>query len=87
MELTIALVISILSITFTIINFALGRKDKAVKDSKEEGSNQKLIEYRLDKVEEKLDQILSKFDRYDSELDEKIDRKIKIHLEQYHKGQ
>lgn len=86
MELTIALVISILSITFTILNFALGRKDKAIKDTKEEGSNQKLIEYRLDKVEEKLDQILSKFDKYDSELDEKIDKKLQEHIEHYHKG-
>lgn len=84
MELTIALAISIIGCVLSISSFVIGRKDKAIKDTKEESGNQKLIEYRLDQVEKKLDQVISLLDRYDDELDNKIDKAIKNHISQYH---
>lgn len=73
---------TIVGITLTIINFANGRKDKAIQDVKE--NHQTLIEYRLDKVDEKLDKISGKLDRYESETDEKIDKAIQNHIAIYH---
>lgn len=89
MELTIPLAISILSAVISISSFVLNRKDKAVKDKgeqDEESSNQKLIDYRLTKVEEKLDKILDFLNSYDKEIDDKVSKAIQLHIELYHKG-
>lgn len=89
MELTLALTISILSVVITVANFVLNRKDKAVKDTKEqdeESSNQKLIDYRLEQVEKKLDRVLDILDRYDKEIDERVDKAMQQHIKIYHKG-
>ena len=88
MELTIALAISIISIVITISNFVLGRKDRAEKvihDETKEFAKHDLIEYRLDKIEKQLEKILNKLDTFDKEIDEKIEKKLKFHIEQYHK--
>lgn len=39
MELTIALAISIIGCVLSISSFVIGRKDKAIKDTKEESGN------------------------------------------------
>ena len=57
MELTIALVISILSITFTILNFALSRKDKSNKDTSKDAYAQGRIEEKLANIEKTLAKI------------------------------
>ena len=90
MELTLALTISILSVVITVANFVLNRKDKAVKDTKEqdqESSNQKLIDYRLEQVEKKLDKVLDILDSYDKEIDERVDKAMLQHIKIYHKGE
>lgn len=84
MELTIALIISILSIVFTILSFAFGRKDKAKKESADEASEQTLIKYRLDELDKKVDKILDKLDFYDTEIDDKIEKAMKNHINIYH---
>ena len=88
MELTIALAISILSAVMTVANFVVNRKDKAVKDAKEqdkESSNQQLIDYRLTQVEKKLDKILDMLDNYDKEIDTRVEKAIAQHIKLYHK--
>lgn len=90
MELTIALTISILSVVITVANFVLNRKDKAVKDTKEqdqESTNQKLIDYRLEQVEKKLDRVLDILDSYDKEIDERVDKAMELHIKLYHDGE
>lgn len=90
MELTIALTISILSVVITVANFVLNRKDKAVKDTKEqdqESTNQKLIDYRLEQVEKKLDRVLDILDSYDKEIDERVDKAMELHIRLYHEGE
>lgn len=72
--------ISILAITFTIINFAIARKDKASKD----GNKQGVIEYRLEDLSKKVDKILDKLDKYDKEVDDKIEIAMKHHIAEMH---
>lgn len=87
MELTVATIISILSITFAIITFALNRKDKAVKDGQDSSSSLKLLEYRLNEVDRKLNELLSKLDRYDDEIDKRVEKAIFVHIKEYHKDE
>ena len=56
MELTIALALSILSGVISVSNFALARKDKAVKDTKE--NHQELIEYQLKELKDDYKEML-----------------------------
>lgn len=81
MEITI--VISIISVVIAISSFVLGRKDKAVKDAKE--NNLELINYRLDKLDENVQKILDKLDTFDSEVEDKIQKAIEHHIKEYHK--
>ena len=90
MELTIALIISIISVVITVSTFVLNRKDKAVNDTKDsvktttnQQSNQQLIEYRLSQVEKKLDKIIDILDNYDREIDERIEKTMKEHIRLY----
>ena len=54
----IALALSILASVISVSNFVLSRKDKAVKDTKEENeqnSNQVLINYKLGELSKKVE--------------------------------
>lgn len=82
MEITI--VISIVSITIAIATFVLNRKDKAVKEAKE--TNLELINYRLNELDKNVQKILDKLENYEAEVDDKIQKAIKQHIEIYHKG-
>lgn len=55
--LTIALALSILGAVISVTNFVLSRKDKAVKDTKE--NHQELIEYQVKELKEDLKNIAS----------------------------
>ena len=86
----IALALSILGTVISVSNFVLSRKDKAIKDKEEtdnECADQKLISYRLDKVEEKLDKILDKLDNYDKEINDIVANALEQHIKIYHKGE
>lgn len=90
MEITIALVISIIGIFLNIFNFYYSRKKDTITNVKEqdkESSNQQLIDYRLTQVEKKLDKILDILDSYDKEIDERIEKTLSHHVEIYHKGE
>lgn len=71
-----AVVISLLTLVFT-------RIDKAKKDAKED--NLELLNYKVDELKKDMAELLSKFDKYESEIDEKIDKKIELHIKLYHK--
>lgn len=83
MELTIALILSILGAVISVSNFVLSRKDKAVKDTKE--NHQELIEYQLKELKDDVKAILNKLEKYDKEFDDRIDKAIQLHVELYHK--
>lgn len=83
MEITLA--ISIVGCVIAIASFVLGRKDKAVKETKEEASEQRLIEYRLDQLSKKVDKILEKLDNQETEIKRVVNEEIEKHILQYHK--
>jgi len=83
--LTIALALSIISTVITISNFVLSRKDKAIKDTKE--NHQELIEYQLNELKADVKSIIAKLDKYDKEFDDRIDKALELHLQLYHKGE
>ena len=93
MELTIALSISILSIVFTIINFVLNRKDKAVKDTKEASkeNHQELIEYQLKELKDDykdialdIKEIKKMLDDYKETFKGIVKEQIEEHVKIYH---
>lgn len=83
MEITIALALSILGSVISVSSFVLTRKDKAVKDAKE--TNMELINYRLNELDKNVQKILDKLDNYETEIDNRIEKAIKNHIELYHK--
>ena len=88
MELTIALSLSILNAVICVLNFAFGRKDKAVKDTKEESErigDEKVIKFRLDSLDKKIDKIIDILDGYDREIDERVEKAINQHIREYHR--
>ena len=89
MELTVALAISILSIVITVINFALNRKDKAIKDTKE--NHQELIEYQLNELKENyksiandIKDIKKMLDTYRETFKGIVKEEIEQHIKIYH---
>lgn len=89
MELTITMAISIIGAVVSVISLVSSRKDKSNKDVKEEQkqfSKHDLIEYRLGKIEQNIEKILTKLDLYDKEIDEKVSLAIKNHEKMYHRS-
>ena len=84
MKMTLA--ISVVGCVIAVLSFVLGRKDKAVKETKEEASEQRLIENRLIELTRKVDKILEKLDNQDSEIRKVVNEEIEKHILKYHKG-
>ena len=88
MELTIGLIISIISVVIAVSSFVINRRDKSNEETKEEQkqfSKHDLIEYRLEKIEQNIEKILNKLDFYDKEIEEKVEKAIAVHVANYHK--
>lgn len=83
MEITIALALSILGSVISVSTFVLNRKDKAVQNTKE--NHQELIEYQLKELKDDVKQILNKLDKYDKDIDDRIDKALELHIQMYHK--
>ena len=78
----IALALSILASVISVSNFVLSRKDKAVKDTKEENkqtSNQVLIDYKLGELSKKVDQVITKLDSYERETKNIVKEEMEKH--------
>lgn len=85
MELTIALIISIIGCTISVISFALTRKDKSNKDTETESYKFGKLDMQLENIMEKLTKIEDKLDFYDKDIDERIGKAIENHIAIYHK--
>ena len=86
MEITIAVVISIVGCVISVSNFVLSRKDKSNKDTKDESYHLGQIDTKLKNIEEVLSKIEKKLDTYDDEIDKKIKKAIETHEKEYHRG-
>lgn len=82
MEITLAIVLSVLGSVISVATFVLNRKDKAIQSAKE--NHQELIEYQLKELKEDVKSILNKLDKYDKDVKEQIDQAINLHIELYH---
>lgn len=84
----IAMALSILASVISVSNFVLSRRDKAVKDTKEENkqtSNQVLIDYKLGELSKKVDQVITKLDSYERETKNIVKEEMEKHILEYHK--
>ena len=84
----IALALSILASVISVSSFVLSRKDKAVKDTKDENkqtANQVLIDYKLGELSKKVDQVITKLDSYERETKDIVKEEMEKHILEYHK--
>ena len=84
MELTVALALSILGTVIAVSTFVLNRRDKAIHDAKE--NNYELIKYQVTEIKEDVKTILNKLDKYDEDIDNRIEKALELHIRIYHKG-
>lgn len=82
MEITVALVITIINCVLGVVTFFLNRKKDAIQSAKE--NHQELIEYQLKELKSDVKEILNKLDRYDKDIDDKINKAIELHIKVYH---
>lgn len=87
MEITLAIIISIVSTVISITNFTLGRKDKSNKDTEETSYRQGQLDMQIKQILAKLEKIDKKLDTYDREIEERIKNAIENHIAIYHKGE
>ena len=71
MEITLAIIISIISTVISVINFALGRKDKSAKDSGDINYKMGVINTQLKQLLDKVEKIDNKLDTFDKEVEER----------------
>lgn len=82
MELTIAVIISIIGVVISVATFVLNRRDKAVRDTKE--NNFDLLNYKIDELKDEFTKFADKFDRYENEIDARIEKAVNLHIQMYH---
>lgn len=87
MEITLAILISIVSTVISVTNFTLGRKDKSNKDTEETSYRQGQLDMQIKQILAKLEKIDKKLDTYDREIEERIKTAIENHIAIYHKGE
>lgn len=80
----ISCIIAIIGSVLGIATFVLNRKDKAVKEAKE--NNMELINYRLDIVDKNVQKILDKMDNSVDETKKIVNEEMEKHILEYHKG-
>ena len=74
---------SLVAIGISILTLTLTRIDKARKDAKED--NLAVIVYQIKELKEDIQKLSDKFDTYEKEEDDKIDKAIQLHEKIYHK--
>lgn len=87
----LALGLSILASVISVANFVLNRRDKAVKDTKE--NHQELIEYQLKELKDDykemandIKEIMKKLDTYKETFKSLIKEEMEEHIKLYHNG-
>ena len=88
MELSI--IISGIAVIMSVATFVVSRKDKAVKDTKE--NHQELIEYQLNELKENyksiaddIKKIMEKLDTYKETFKNIVKEEMDEHIKMYHK--
>lgn len=84
MELTIGIILSIISCIFVIATFVVNRKDKSNKDTSNGAYAQGRIEEKLANIEKSLTKIEDKLDNYESDIKKVVKEEMNEHILQYH---
>lgn len=84
MEITLAIIISIISTVISVTNFTLGRKDKSAKDSGDINYKMGVINTQLKQLLDKVEKIDNKLDTFDKEVEERIKIALEHHIREYH---
>ena len=74
---------SLVAIGISILTLTLTRIDKARKDAKED--NLAVIVYQIKELKDDIQKLSDKFDTYEKEEEDKIDKAIQLHEKIYHK--
>ena len=80
----ISTIIAIVSCVIAVSSFALNRKDKSNESVEDSSYRQGVLDQQLKNIFEKLEKIERKLDTYDKELEERINKAIELHVQQYH---
>ena len=70
----------------TVLSFIFGRGDKSKQDTADRNYRQGILDQQLKAITEKLDKIERKLDSYDTEVDNRIEKALIIHVKEYHRG-
>lgn len=82
----ITLVIAIIGCVIGVSSFFFARKDKGEKDTQASSYKMGQIEAKIDFISKQIATLSDKFDKYDSEVDDKIQKAMESHIMAYHKG-
>lgn len=74
---------SLVAVGISILTLTLTRIDKAKKDAKDD--NLAVIVYQIKELKEDIQKLSDKFDAYEKEEDDKIDKAIQLHEKLYHR--
>lgn len=84
MEITVAVLISIISLGLAVVSFFVGRKDKAVSETSNSQREFGILQQKVEYISQQLDKILAKLDNYDNEIDNRVQKAIENHIAIYH---
>lgn len=82
----ITLVIAIIGCIIGIMSFFFARKDKGEKDTQASSYKMGQIEAKIDFISKQITVLAEKLDKYDTEVEEKVQKAIESHVLAYHKG-
>jgi len=80
----VTLIIAIIGNVLAILNFFFGRKDKGEKDSSASSYKMGQIEAKIDFISSQIKTLSDKFDKYDTEVEDKIQKAMESHILAYH---
>jgi len=81
----ITLVIAIIGCIIGIMSFFFARKDSGEKKTENSSFQLGTLVTKMDFLSEQIKILSDKFDKYDTEVDEKIQKEINAHVLAYHK--
>lgn len=80
----LSLIISLISVVIVIATFVLGRKDKSNKDVASEQYKSGQLDMQLQTIMKKLDKIEDKLDNMESETKRIVQEELEKHVLKYH---
>lgn len=84
MEITLAIIISIISVVIAVSSFVLNRKDKSNEKVEKFSYDRGRLDEALESIDKRLEKIEKKLDSYDNEIKSIVNEAMKNHIQIYH---